>query len=586
MERLRQLIVSVVGHVDHGKSSLLDKIRGSCIVDTEAGKITQAIGASLVPEQTINSICGEQLGGKMKIPGLLFIDTPGHAAFTSLRKRGGALADMAVLVVDINEGFKPQTIEALEILKQGKVPFLVAANKVDLVPGWNNESKGVIQNQSSNALQLFDQKMYLLVGSLFEQGFQSERFDRLTDFTKQVAIVPVSAITGQGLSELLMTLVGLAQKFLTARLTTEDSSIARGTILEIKEITGLGIVLDSIIYNGSIHKGDILLVGTVNGVAQSKVKALLEPTALCEIRDKKTGFENVEEAHAAAAVRIVAPNMECAVAGMPLIGLSEASQVEDAKAEVEALIKKVMLDVEGTGVVVRADSLGSLEALLIMLHEKKISVKSASIGNISKRDLCEAESNLESDPLAAVVLGFNVKITKEAEPLLENSEVRVVLGDIIYGLIDQYEKWLGERKRQLQQKELEKLVQPCSARILPGYVFRESNPAIFGVEVVAGLLKLDMPIMSKDGKHLSEIKSIQENQDNLKEAAKNKQVAVSVPKVMIGRQLNEGDIIYSAIPEEDFKKFKELKHLLTHEQKQLLKEIAEIMRKVGVFWGV
>jgi len=218
---IRQPIVSVLGHVDHGKTTLLDKIRGTAIAKKEAGGITQHIGATEIPLEVIKEICGpilDKLGGKLTIPGLLFIDTPGHEAFTNLRKRGGSIADLAVLVIDVNEGFRPQTIESLNILRSYKVPFVVAANKIDRIRGWNSrEMRPIsesIRKQKEWVVQELDKKIYELVGSLSRMGFSAERFDRIRDFTREVCIVPVSALTGEGIPELLAIISGLAQKYL------------------------------------------------------------------------------------------------------------------------------------------------------------------------------------------------------------------------------------------------------------------------------------------------------------------------------------------------------------------------------------
>src|SRR3989338_9048939 len=133
---LRQPIIAILGNVDSGKTQLLDTIRNTAIVESEPGRITQSIGCSIIPIESIKKICGnmlENLKLEIKIPGFLIIDTPGHAAFTSLRKRGGNLADMAILVVDVNDGIKVQTIECIGILRQYKTPFVIALNKIDLI---------------------------------------------------------------------------------------------------------------------------------------------------------------------------------------------------------------------------------------------------------------------------------------------------------------------------------------------------------------------------------------------------------------------------------------------------------------------
>jgi len=316
----RKVLLTVVGHVDHGKTSLLDKIRQSVVTKGEAGAITQAIGVSIIPIETIKKICGPLLNAfkdTLTVPGLLAIDTPGHAAFTSLRKRGGSLADIAILVVDIKEGFKPQTIESIEILKANKVPFIVAANKIDLLHGWQDDkNKSLIENINSlntNIQGEFEKKMYELVGKFSELGLQSERFDRVEDYTKQLAIVPISAHTGQGIPELLVVLTGLAQKFLEKKLEIEEKGDAKGTILEVKEEKGLGVTIDTIIYNGHLKVNDTLIIGGIEQPIVVKIRALLEPAELCDMREKKSRFKNVKEVFAATGVKISAPGLDGAI---------------------------------------------------------------------------------------------------------------------------------------------------------------------------------------------------------------------------------------------------------------------------------
>ncbi len=275
---IRQPIVSVLGHVDHGKTSLLDHIRGTTVAAREAGKITQHIGATEVPVDTIKKICGDQLTARgIKIPGLLFIDTPGHHAFTTLRARGGVLADIAVLIIDITEGLKPQTIESINILKQYKTPFVIAANKIDRINGWepsDDQSFLDSYNQQIEEVKVvLDNLLYKLIGQIYEEDLQTERYDRIEDFTKTVAIIPISAKTGEGIQDLLMVLIGLAQRFLETQLETEDGS-GEGTILEVKEDRGLGTTIDTIIFNGIIRKNDTIVVGTASNKALvTKVKA-------------------------------------------------------------------------------------------------------------------------------------------------------------------------------------------------------------------------------------------------------------------------------------------------------------------------
>jgi len=586
MNTIRSPVCTVVGHVDHGKSSLLDYIRHSNITKGEAGAITQAIGASLVPLETIKNICGPLLDSlkiKFTIPGILFIDTPGHAAFTNLRKRGGNLADIAILVVDINEGFKPQTEEAVEILKQQKTPFIVAANKIDLLPGWNSAKDNILKNiskQGPDTQKSIDIKLYELVGKLYGFGFASERFDRVSDYTKEIAIIPISSKTGEGIPELLMVLTGLAQKYLEGSLECDINRPAKGTILEVKEGKGLGVALDVIIYDGTLKKDDIIVIGGIENPVVTKAKALFEPMPLSEIRDKKAKFKQVDKVCAARCLRISATEIENVVAGMPLMSSSEDS-LEKTKQEIQKLVSEVIIETDEQGIILKADSLGSLEALIIIFREKNIEIRKASIGNISKKDVIDAKSNYEKDPLKSVVIGFNVSLNDDAK----SEKVKIFTSDIIYKLIEDFEKWVVGEKKRREASEVDILVRPCKLKIMPGYVFRQNSPAVVGVDILEGKIKTNMQLM-KDVIHITTIKSIQSEKKSVKEAEKGKQVAISLDKVTVGRQINEGDILYSVIPENDFKKLKELKKHLTEGEITLLKEIAVMMRKEKESWGL
>src|SRR3989338_9244629 len=340
---IRKPIITVLGHVDHGKTTFLDKIRGTAIAAREAGAITQHIGATEVPISVIRELSGELIekyGFKIELSGLLFIDTPGHAAFTNLRKRGGSIADLAVLVVDLTQGFQPQTIEAIEILKSFKVPFIVAANKVDKIHGWASHYgtfTNSIKAQNESVQTDLDTKVYEIVGKLYELGFQSERFDRIADFTKQIPIIPVSAKLGDGIPETLLFLAGLSQRFLEKKLTINEDDPGVGTVLEIKEEKGLGKTMDVIVYDGVLSVGDEIVVGGKSGVIKAKVRALLEPKPLNEIRDPKEKFNNVKSVHAAARVKVAAPGLDQALAGSPMLVVKTGLEEQKIKDELKGL---------------------------------------------------------------------------------------------------------------------------------------------------------------------------------------------------------------------------------------------------------
>ena len=576
MTKIRATICTLVGHVDHGKTSILDWIRGTSIAKGESGGITQAISSTNLSMNVIKQVCGDllkTLNFDLTVPGILFIDTPGHAAFTNLRKRGGNLADIAILVIDINEGFKPQTLECIDILKQYKTPFIIAANKIDLIHGWkSNKKKSLLANlkdQSANIQQEIDKKLYELVGKFHEKGFTSERFDRIDDYTKQIAMVPVSAKTGEGLPELMMVLTGIAQKFLEQCLKCNVEGPAKGTVLEVKEEKGLGTTIDVIVYDGTIKKGDLFVIGGLEKPIVSKVKILLEM--------EKKKLKQVKEVSAAIGVKISAVDIKDVISGMPLKVTSE-QDLEKTKQEIQEEVEEVLVETDNKGIIVKADSLGSLEALVSLLREADISIKSASIGNISKKDISEASA--EKDPLNKVIVGFNVEV------LEQQKEVKIIIHDVIYKILEDISNWQESERKRLEAKELEGLTKPCKLKIIPGCVFRQNNPAVVGVEVLLGAATTGTHLMKSDGSKVSEIKSIQLEGENIQEAEKGKQVAISLPNITVGRQILENDILISDISGEDFVNFKKLKKYLKNDDIILLKEIAEIKRRENPVWGV
>ena len=575
---IRQPIVTLVGHVDHGKSSILDSIRETSIIETESGGITQCISSTFVPFSTIKKITGtllDQIKQKIKIPGFLFIDTPGHASFTGMRKRGGNLADIAILVIDINEGIMPQTKEAIEILKHYKTPFIIALNKIDLIPGWQKKDDFILDNikkQSEKTQITLDTKLYGIVGKLYELNFASERFDRIKDYSKQIALIPISAKTREGLSELLLTLIGLSQKFLEKQLELKSKE-AKGVILEIKEQKGIGKVMDVILYDGSLKEKDTVIIGGLEKPILTKVKILLEPEVLADMRRCK--FQKVKQVSAAIGVRISAPNIDDVVAGMPIRSAKE-KDIEKIEKEIQKEVSEVIIETDKQGIVIKADTLGSLEALIKLLKEKDIKIRRASVGAINKTDIADAES--EKDPLNQVILGFNVKKPE--------SKVKIIISDIIYKIIEELEVWQAYKKQELEKQKLESLTTPCKIKLMPGFVFRQSHPAVVGVEVLNGTLKKDIELMNEQGKVICTVKTIQLNGKDIEKAEKGKEIAVAFPGVTIGRQLHVEDVLYSNLSEAEFIEFKKYKKFLNGDEIQILKEIAEIKRKEKETWGI
>ncbi|MEM3555216.1 MAG: translation initiation factor IF-2 [Candidatus Micrarchaeia archaeon] len=553
---IRQPIVVVMGHIDHGKTSLLDRIRKTSVAKREKGGITQHIGASEVPVDAVTKTAAvtSLMKTKLEIPGLLFIDTPGHEAFTNLRRRGGSISDMAVLVVDVTKGFEPQTLEALEILKEYKTPFVIALNKIDLLQGWvPHPDSSLLSSISSQPPQLqeeFEKTLYRFVGRLSELGFQSERFDRVSDFTKQVAIIPISAKTGEGVGELLLLIAGLSQKYLKTRLHVKKGE-GKGSILEVKDEVGLGKTIDVILYDGVIRKGDTIVFGSINGAKSTKVRALLKPKPLDEMRDPRQKFMNVEEVHAAAGVKIAAPGLEDAIAGSPVFVVSDSG--ERAKREVEKEISAVLFEKEIAGVILKADTLGSVEAIIKLLSDEKVPVSRAGIGAVVKKDVIDACGVRNQNRYYGVVLAFNTEVLGEAVEEARKLGITIISEGIIYSLLESYKKWVEEERKREQLEAFSSLVLPAEIKVLPGCCFRASKPAIFGVEVIAGRIKPGYEFMNENAVVVGKIKSIQKEKESIHEATEGMQVAVAMDEPVFGRHVNEGDILFSVIPKGDAK---------------------------------
>lgn len=583
---IRQPIVVVLGHVDSGKTSILDKIRGTAVQAREAGGITQHIGASFFPPETLKAICGPLLkafGGDVRIPGLLVIDTPGHEAFSNLRQRGGSAADIAILVVDSTKGLEPQTYESIEILRQRKVPFMVALNKIDLLAGWrpmpNKPLLQSIKSQDKFTQEELDRAIYTVVGQLSQLGFQSEAFYRVKNFTREVAIVPVSAVTGEGIPELLAVLVGLTQEYMQKRLRYAGGP-ARGIVLEVREEPGLGPTANVILVNGVLKVGNRIALGTREGAIFTRVRALFMPKPLDEMRDPRDRFMPVGEVKAAAGVKVGAPNLEDVLAGSPLIGIEGEKDEKEAVEVIESEVKKVFIETDKLGIVLKADTLGSLEALIGMVRKKGIPIRIADIGPVTKRDAIQASIVREKDRYLGVILAFNVKVLEEAK------SVPIFQDKVIYSLIDSYIEWV-EREREAEARAIfSSFTMPAKFQVLKGFVFRRSNPAIFGIEVLVGKVKQKVRVMNAEGKEVGMIHQIQSQGQPVQEAVKGEQVAISMREPTVGRQIKEGEVLYTLPSSEEARLLStKFRDRLSEEEQQVLDEIIKIRRRVHYLYG-
>lgn len=612
--QLRQPVVVVLGHVDSGKTSLLDKIRGTAVQAREAGGITQHIGASFFPLETIIKITGtlyEKLAkSEVSVPGLLVIDTPGHEVFANLRVRGGSAADIAILVVDINKGFEAQTLESIQILQKRKVPFIVALNKVDMIAGWRQASSAIsgfsLPNDQINkaatplyitqqlktqdiAIQtLLDEKIYNVVGSLSRLGYNSEAFWRIKEFTKEVAIVPVSASTGIGIPELLAVLIGLAQQYMAKKLERQEGEIARGIVLEVNEEVGLGPSANIILLEGIIKQGDTIVVAKRNEAIVTKIKSLLLPKPLDEMRDPRDKFKPVTEVISAAGLKITSPELDGVLAGSPLYVVNNKEEQSRVKSLVEAEIKSAIVNnTESVGITLRCDTIGSIEAIIDMLKKAdRIPIQTADIGNITRRDIIAASAVREKDRYLGIVLGFNVKVLDDAQKEASERGVKLFNEKIIYNLVRNYTDWVAYQKEHEETILFNELPPVCKFQFMKGYIFRRNDPAVFGAEILIGKLRQKSHVMNEQGKKVGIIHQVQESSKAIEEAKKGMQVAVSIKGPSIGRQINEGNIFYTDLNSKQAKMLIErFSHRLDEEQKDVLNHILYLKRKTDSAFG-
>lgn len=594
--QLRQPVVVVLGHVDSGKTSLLDRIRGTAVQAREAGGITQHIGASFFPIETIKDITGplyQKLSkSETQIPGLLVIDTPGHEVFANLRMRGGSAADIAILVVDANKGFEAQTIESMEILRKRKVPFVIALNKVDMISGWRKNNNNMrftsdqLAKQDIGIQEILDEKIYNVVGSLSRSGYNSEAYWRVKDFTKEVAIVPVSAATGVGIPELLAVLVGLAQQYMVKKLERHNGS-ARGIVLEINEEIGLGPSANIILLDGILRQGDNIVVAKRDSAIVTKIKALLLPKPLDEMRDPRDKFKPVNEVISAAGLKITSPDLNGVLAGSPLYVLEKKEDEDRLKPIVESEIKSAIINnTDSNGVILRCDTIGSIEAIMDLLKKANVPVQSADIGQITRRDVIAASAVKDKDRYLGAILGFNAKVLDDAQKESQERGIKIFNEQIIYNLVRSYTDWVTYQREHEESILFNEIPPVCKFQFMKGFIFRRNDPAVFGAEILVGKLRQKVLVINEEGRKIGVIHQVQENGKAIEEASKGMQVAVSIKEPVIGRQINEGDIFYTDVNSKQAKMLIErFNHRLNEEEKEVFNKILFLKRKSDSAYG-
>ncbi|XP_076224134.1 eukaryotic translation initiation factor 5B isoform X1 [Nomia melanderi] len=571
LDNLRAAVVCVLGHVDTGKTKILDKLRRTNVQDGEAGGITQQIGATNVPIEAIQESTKHVKGFAdkvFKIPGLLIIDTPGHESFSNLRNRGSSLCDIAILVVDIMHGLEPQTIESINLLKSKKCPFIVALNKIDRLYDWQTMNRkdiqDIVKSQAINTQREFEKRSKDVIVQFAEQGLNAALFYENPDSRSYVSLVPTSAITGEGMGNLLSLIVDACQGPLAKRLMYSDE--LQATVLEVKALPGLGTTIDCILVNGMLREGETMIVAGTDGPIVTQIRSLLMPQPLKELRVKSAYIEH-REVQAAQGVKIAAKDLEKAIAGLNLQVAQKPDEVEILKEEIAKELTSALGNIRlaERGVYVQASTLGALEALLDFLKTSKIPYAGIRIGPVVKKDVMKASIMLEHDSQYATILAFDVKIERDAQELADSLGVKIFQADIIYHLFDKFTAYREELKQRKRDENKHIAVFPCKLRILPQYIFNSRDPIVMGVMVEAGIVKEGTPLCvpSKDFVELGMVTSIEYNHKPVESARKGQEVCVKIEPIpgeapkMFGRHFDEKDFVISKISRQSIDACKE-----------------------------
>ncbi|KAF4650086.1 hypothetical protein FOZ61_000687 [Perkinsus olseni] len=498
---LRAPVICVLGHTDAGKTKLLDRIRSSKVQEGEAGGISQHIGATMLPREALARISAslqrdEEL--EMKVPGLLLLDTPGHETFNNLRHRGSSICDVGIVVVDIMHGVEKQTKEAIALLRDQRRPFVLALNKVDRLYGWQPDTSASIrkalENQQGGTSDEFHTRWTKVRVQLAELGLNASLCWELGRHEKKdISVVPVSALTGEGIPDLLFLLSSFCQRFLSNRLAMKASPLVC-TVLEVREVVGMGVCADVILVQGSLHEGDhISLRSRSSEVVTSTIRALVTPKPLEELRSQSGGAAAYNYYHSVtgtAAVRISGPNLSNVQAGS-LLTVDETKARSIAPTTVTSPCVNLA---NGVGITMKCSSMGGVEALTKLVKDLRAPIGLAAIGDVHLLDIRKTSCVLSNHSKYGIVLAYDVKVNSDARSEAEKLGVRIIEGNVIYKLVEELKMYLEEKEAERQREEAAMAVFPCVVSIVPSLVLSRKPPLHFGLYVEEGVLRIGTPL--------------------------------------------------------------------------------------------
>ena len=578
-------IFTIMGHVDTGKTTLLDYLRKTSVQSHEAGGITQQIGTTLLTRDIISkqiNLSDANLDANLKIdikiPGLLLIDTPGHESFEILRKLGSKLADIAIVIIDIMHGLEPQTIESIKFLKESNVPFMFVLNKIDRLYGWNNQNLSgnkLLDAQNFNTKEEFYSRFKQIQTQIMIQGINSELYWSNTSVDDTINIIPISAVTGQGISDLLTCIINYSQTFLSEQIKWVEQ--LECIIMEISNDNTYGYTLDCILKNGQLSKGDTIQIQSHSNIIKTKIKNIL---TIPENKDSKyiSKYTQHQTIKGTCQIKIVASNIETSQIGSKIFLIPNETKSKSfsiEKVEIEEKVEEQnKIQLNSQGICIFTSTKGSMESFIQYAQTNTelinpIQIAYTSIGNVNKKELVKFNlintsstlgitdiiNSLENElkPENICVLAFEVEIDKEAIQYAKDNKIHIFHDNTIYRLFNQYKEFANTLYLDRKEKMRTNTVFPCILKIIESNIFNKKNPLIIGVEVLEGTLHLGTPLIIIPSKTLiGKVVGIQVNKQDVKVGKTGQSICIKIdnisnPGIMYGRHFTHKDLLYPNI---------------------------------------
>ena len=569
---LKAPICCIVGHVDAGKTSLLDRLRNTNIQEKEVGGITQHIGSTFFPIETIENSCSS-IKGKFEvicnIPGILMIDTPGHSEFQSLRDVGTSICDLGILIIDIEESIQEQTKEAIKLLKEKKIPFVVAVTKLDKINGWKTTKspnlREALKEQSKDMSMMLMAKLEDIKYDLSKEDINAEFYFKNSNPKQIYSIVPVSSKTGEGIADLLALLVYTAQNWMLKKIIYQDTVSC--TIMESKYDKHNGYTIDVILNNGTINVGDKFVVSTITGPNICTVRNLLIPSALTQL-GKKTNWDYKDSVRASIGCKIIGSNLDGAYPGTHLFPIktngasasagasTEADAINNANQEINAVWKSY--DFISPGVFIGTQTFGELDAGYSIFQKAGINVAGAYIGEPSNKfiDLILMKTEADTLPENRIYLYFGAFNNTDVFEYAKKNNITLLSSEVIYKLVELYKIEKEKIIKARQNTTNNNAIFPVEMVILKQYIFMKggSDHLMFGVKIKKGTLYKNTPIcIPEKNVHLGKVLNIQFEHKEKEKGEEGQEICIRLDnpnQLIINRQFDVTDKLIAQLSRE------------------------------------